>query len=101
MSIMLRVLLIIFIVFWLLGFIHISFFSFPLLAFGAGIFTLQSLIFLIIILFLISMLPGIFRIVATILLFLWLLSTFGFLLIGGLGHIILLILIIVVIFSIV
>src|SRR6266404_768882 len=97
MSSMLQTVLIIFILLWLLGFLHIGFFTIPLF----GVFTFQNLIYLILILFLISMLPGIFRIIATILLILWLLSTFGFLLIGGLGHIILLILIIVVIFSIV
>lgn len=92
---MLQTILVIFILLWLLGFVHIGFFAIPLL----GAFTLQSLIYLIIILFLISLLPGIFRTIAIILLVLWLLSTFGFVLIGGLEHFILLILIIVVIFS--
>jgi len=94
---MLKILLGIFIVLWLLGFIHLTFLGIPLL----GAFTLQSLLYLIIILFLISLLPSIFRIIAGILLVLWLLSTFGFLFIGGLTNIILLILIIVVIFSLV
>ena len=94
---MLKILLVIFVVLWLLGFIHLTFLGFPLL----GAFTLQSLLYLIIILFLVSLLPGILRIIAIILLFLWLLSTFGFLLIGGLTNIILLILIIVVVFSLV
>ena len=91
---MLRILLGVFIILWLLGFIHIGFFAFPL--FGA--FTLQNLFYLVIILFLISLVPGIFRAIVIILLVLWLLSTFGFFLISGLGHLILLILIIVVIF---
>jgi len=94
---MLQAVLGIFILLWLLGFIHISLFAFPI--FGA--FTLQSLIYLIIILFLISLLPGIFRMIAIVLLILWLMSTFGFLLIGGLTNIILFIFIIVVIFSLV
>ena len=94
---MLQTILIIFIVLWLLGFIHIGFFAIPLL----GAFTVQSLLYLVIILFLVSLLPGIFRTVAIILLILWLLSTFGFLFIGGLTNIILLILIVVVIFSLV
>jgi hypothetical protein len=92
---MLKAILIVFIILWLLGFIHISFFTLPI--FGA--ITLGSLLYFIIIIFLISLLPGIFRMIAIILLVLWLLSTFGFLLLGGLTHIILLILIIVVIFS--
>jgi len=95
MRTMLQTILVIFILLWLLGFIHISFFAIPL--FGA--FTLQNLLYLVIILFLISLLPGIFRTIVIILLILWLLSTFGFFFIGGFGHIILLILIIVVIFS--
>lgn len=94
---MLQAVLVIFILLWLLGFIHIGLFALPI--FGA--FTLQNLIYLIIILFLISLLPGIFRTIAIVLLILWLLSTFGFLLIGGLTNIILLILILVVIFSLV
>ena len=94
---MLKTVLVIFIILWLIGFIHIGFFAIPLL----GGFTLQSLLYLILIIFLINLLPGLFRIIATILLILWLLSTFGFLFVGGLTHIILLILIIVVIFSLV
>jgi len=94
---MLQAILIIFILFWLLGFIHIGFFALPLF----GGFTIQSLIYLIVILFLISLLPGIFRTIAVILLILWLFSTFGFVLIGGLSNIILLILILVVIFALV
>lgn len=92
---MLKTILIIFIILWLLGFIHIGIFTLPII----GAFTVQSLLYFIVIIFLISLLPGIFRMIAIILLILWLLSTFGFLLIGGLTHIILLILIIVVIFS--
>jgi hypothetical protein len=98
---MLKTILIIFIILWLLGFIHVGLLAFPLFTFGAITLTLQNLLYFIIILFLISLLPGIFRIIAIILLFLWLFSTFGFLLIGGLTNIILLILIIVVIFSLV
>jgi hypothetical protein len=94
---MIKAILIIFVILWILGFIHISLLSIPLL----GAFTLQSLIYFVIILFLISLLPGIFRMIAIVLLFLWLLSTFGFLLLGGFTHIILLILIIVVILSLV
>jgi len=94
---MLQTILVIFIILWVLGFIHIGFFALPIL----GAFTLQSLFYLILIVFLISLLGGIFRTLAVILLILWLLSSFGFLLIGGLTNIILLILIIVVIFSLV
>ncbi len=93
---MLKIVLVLFILLWLLGFIHISFLGIPIL----GAFTLHSLLFLILILFLIYILPGLFRTLAIILLVLWLLSTFGFALIGGFSNIILLILIIVVIFSV-
>jgi hypothetical protein len=98
---MLKVVLVIFIILWLLGFIHIGFFAYPLLIFGSIALTLQNLLYIIVILFLISLLPGIFRMIAIVLFILWLLSNFGFLLIGGLTNIILLFFILVVIFSLV
>src|SRR5215469_11701025 len=98
---MIKVALVLFILLWLLGFIHIRFFGLPLLVFGSIALTLQNLLYIIMILFLINFLPGIFRMIAIVLFILWLLSNFGFLLIGGLTNVILLFFILVVIFSLV
>jgi len=95
---MLKIILGVFIALWLLGFIHISFLDQTLFSIASHPFSLQSILYFILILFLINLLPGIFRTIAIILLILWLLSSFGFLF-GGLGNIILLILILAVIFS--
>lgn len=98
---MVKLMLGIFIVLWLLGFIHIGFFDNALFSIADHQLTLHSVLFFILILFLINLLPGIFRTIAIILLILWLLSTFGFLFFGGLANIILFILILAVIFSLV
>lgn len=94
---MLKAVLIIFVLLWLLGFIHVSFLAIPII----GAFTFQSLLYLIVIVFLISLLPGIFRTIAIVIFILWLLSSFGFLILGGFSNLILLILILVVVFAIV
>src|SRR5260221_5984027 len=96
---MLKYILLIFIALWLFGFIHISFLAQPFLFFGGFSLTLQNIFFFILILFFISLLSGIFRTIAFVLLVLWLLSIFKFLLFGVVTNIILLILILVVIYS--
>jgi len=96
---MLKAALIIFIILWLLGFIHIGFLSLTLLTIAGHAISIQSLLYLIIILFLISLLPGIFRIIATVLFVLWFFSIIGFIISASLTNILLLIIIIAVIFS--
>ena len=96
---MIQLILIIFILFWLMGYIHIGFFNYALFNIASHPFTVQSLLLFLLILFLISLLPGIFRTIAVILLILWLFSTFGLFFIGGLSNIFFLIIVLAVLFS--
>src|SRR3712207_2667424 len=97
---MLQFILILLILLWLFGLIQIPFLNRVLFSIANHPFTLHSLLFFFLILFVIGMLPGTVRTIALILLVLWLLSIFGVFSIAGLPQILLLILIIAVIFSI-
>lgn len=94
---MVQIILVLLVLLWLTGFIHIPVLNASLFSIAAHPFTLQSLLFLILIIWVISLLPGIFRTILTILFVLWLLSAIG--LFAGLSHIIILLLILVIVFS--
>lgn len=87
------------IILWLLGFIQLPFLNISLFTIAHRPFTLHSLLLFALLVFVISLLPGIFRTIAAILLVFWLLSILGIFAIGGLAHIILIIIILAVIFS--
>ena len=97
---MLQIILILIIILWLTGYIHIPFLSSILFSISSHPFTLHSLILLLLILWIISLLPGIFRLIVGVILVFWLLSVFGIVLAGGLSQILIIILIIAVAFSI-
>ncbi|MBU3978479.1 hypothetical protein KJ980_03710 [Patescibacteria group bacterium] len=96
---MIKLALIFLVIFWLLGLIHIPILSSILLPMLNHSFTLHNLLILIIIVWLINLLPGVFRKIVTIILVIWLLSVFGILSIAGLSNILIALLIIAIVFS--
>jgi len=97
---MIQLILALLVILWLLGFVHIPFLSNALFSISNHPFSLHSILLLILIVFVINFLPGIFRTIAIVLFIFWLLSLFGVFVFGGLGQIILIILILAVLFSI-
>ena len=87
------------VILWLIGFIHLPFLGHVLFSIGSHGFTLHDLLVLLVIVWIINILPGIFRTVAIILLVLWLLSIFG-ILGGGFANILIILLVLAAIFSI-
>jgi hypothetical protein len=96
---MIQGLLIVLILLWLVGFIQIPILNSILFSAFSHPFTIHNFLLLIVLIAVITLLPGIFRTIAGVLLFLWLLSLFGFLVFSGLSHILVIIFIIAVIFS--
>lgn len=97
---MIQYILALLVILWLVGFIQIPILNNILFSIANRPFTLHSLLLFVVLVFTISMLPGIFRTIAAILLIFWLLSILGVFAIGGLAHIILIIFILAVVFSI-
>lgn len=96
---MIKLILALIVIFWLLGFIQIPLLSSVLFSIASHPFTLQSLLLVILIGWIIGLLPGIFKTIVMIIFIVWLLSLFGILAIGGLMHILIIIIIIAVVFS--
>lgn len=93
---MIAVILILLIILWFLGYIHLPLLpisDFVLLNFFGRPITLYDLLIFLVIVWLIGLLPGLFRQIAAILLVIWLLSFFGLIAIAGLGNIIVLVVI--------
>ncbi len=83
-------LLIILIILWLLGYIHISIFTVPdltLFSINGQPITLWNILILFVIGTLIGVLPSPFREIAGVLLILWILSVLGIIAIAGLSNI--------------
>lgn len=97
---MLGIILAVLIVLWFLGYVHLP--AIPIsdtslfVLFGKTV-TLYDLLIFILIFWLIDLLPGVFRTIATVLLIIWLLSFFGIIAVSGLTNVIVL----VVIFSLI
>ncbi len=86
---MIEVLLLLLIVLWLTGNIHISGFTIPhmiLFRINGQPITLVNLLIFILILWAIGILPSPFREIAGVLFVLWLLALFGFIAIAGLSN---------------
>lgn len=94
---MLGAILLILIVLWFFGYIHIQGISipnYPLFALNGHSISLWDLLMFLVILWAIEALPGPLRAVAGILLIVWVLSTLGILAVVGLSHVIVVVLII-------
>lgn len=96
---MVKIILVLLVLLWLLGFIQIPLLNSLIIPVFRYPFTVQNILFLILIIWIINILPGIFRTIAAIILFFWILSVFGVLSIAGLSNILILILIFAIIFS--
>lgn len=92
-----KIILILFLALWLLGFIQVPLLNTTLFSIANNPFSLQSILILALIIWAISLLPGIFRTILIILLILWLLTNIGFF--AGLSNILIILLILVIIFS--
>lgn len=96
---MIQLILVLIVIFWLLGFIQIPFLNFVLFSIASHPFTVQSLLLVILILWIISLLPGLFKTIVIIIFIFWLLSALGIFAIGGLGHILIIVIIIAIVLS--
>ena len=100
---MLEVILVLLIILWLTGALHINGFSLPntvLFSLNGHPVTLINLLIFIVIVWAIGVLPRPFREIAGVLLVLWLLTLLGIIAITGLSHIIIIAIIVGIILSI-
>lgn len=94
---MLSVILLILIILWFFGYIHIQGLSLPdipLFALNGHSISLWELLIFLVVLWAIEALPDPLRVIAGVLLIIWLLSTLGIIAIVGLSHVIVVVLII-------
>ena len=97
---MIAFILVLLIALWFLGVIHLPFLpisDIALFTLFGRVISLYDILIFVVILWIVGLLPGIFRTIASILLVLWLLSFFGVIAITGFSNVIVL----VVIFSLV
>lgn len=87
-------------IFWLAGFIQIPLFNTPIFHVFGRPFTIHHFLILFIVGYAIRFLPGMLQTAVTILLILWLISTFIFVSLGGFANLLFFILIIAILFSI-
>lgn len=92
-------LLVILIVLWLAGFIQIPVFNSAIFHVFGRPFTIHHLLILLIVGYVIKFLPHMLQIAVSILLILWLISTFFIISLGGIANLFILILIIAILFS--
>lgn len=88
---MIQIILILLIVFWALGYIHVGNISIPnvmLTHFNGKPVTLWDLFIFLLVLWAIGILPSPFREIAGVLLVLWVLSLFGLIAIAGISNLI-------------
>src|SRR6266436_3341514 len=83
---MLILILFLLFLFWLLGYGTIAVMPFPLFSFMNRVITLWDLLIFFIIMWLIGILPGPFREIASIIFILWILSVFGIVAIAGMAN---------------
>jgi hypothetical protein len=94
---MLSVILLILIILWFFGYIHIQGLSLPdipLFTLNGHSISLWELFIFLVVLWAIEALPDPLRVIAGVLLIIWLLSTLGIIAIVGLSHVIVVVLII-------
>ena len=99
---MLGAILLILIVLWFFGYIHIQGLTFPnipLFTLNGHSISLWDLLIFLVILWAIEALPGPLRVIAGVLLITWLLSTLGIVAVAGLPHIIVIVLIIALVLA--
>lgn len=99
---MLGAILLILIVLWFFGYIHIQGISipnFPLLTLNGHSISLWDLLIFLVILWAIEALPGPLRAIAGILLIIWILSTLGIIAIVGMSHVVIVVLIIALVLA--
>jgi hypothetical protein len=87
-------------VLWIFGFLHLPLLNWTLFSISGNPFSLQSILMLALLIWVILMLPGLLRTLAIILLIFWFLSMLGiFSFIGGLPQWVLLLLLLLILFS--
>ena len=99
---MLGAILLVLIVLWFFGYIHIQGISvpnFPLFSLNGHSINLWDLLIFFVILWVVEALPGPLRFIAGFLLLIWVLSTLGIIAVVGLSHLIVMVLIIGLILS--
>jgi hypothetical protein len=93
-------LIVLLIVLWLAGLIHIPVFNTAIFHVFGRPFTIHHLLIILIVGYVIRFLPGMLQTAVAILLILWLVSTFFIVSLGGFANLFILILIIAILFSI-
>jgi hypothetical protein len=94
---MLGAILLILVVLWFLGYIHIqgvTIPNFPLFVLNGHTISLWDLLIFLVVIWAVEALPGPLRTIAAVLLTIWVLSTLGFIAVAGLSHLIVVVLII-------
>ena len=87
-------------VLWVLGFLHLPFLNSALFFISSHPFSLQSILLFALLIWVITLLPGILRTIAIILLIFWFLSMLGiFSFFGGLPQWVILLLLLLILFS--
>jgi hypothetical protein len=85
---MLQAILLMLISFWFLGYGPLETFHFPLINFNGHIITLWDILILIAIVWIVTALPRIFRVIVAAFLVVWLLSLLGVITVSGLSNIV-------------
>ncbi len=91
---MLILILVLLLVFWIFEYGPVTVLPFPLFSFMNHVITLWDLLIFFLIIWLIGILPGPFREIATIAFILWILSVFGIVAIAGMANLLVIALII-------
>ena len=91
---MISLILLFLIVFWLTGYLQVPLFAIPILAFGPKNITLNDILVLLVIIWLLDMLPYPFQQIAFVLFLLWILATIGIISLVGFSDIVLIALIV-------
>lgn len=94
---MIGLILLFLIILWVTGFLQVPLFAIPVLTLGSRAITLNDILVLLVIIWLLDMLPYPFQQIAFVLFFLWILSSIGIIALAGFSNIILIALIIGVI----
>jgi hypothetical protein len=84
---MLQAILLTLVAFWFLGYGPLETLQFPLIDFSGRLITLWDILIFLAILWLVTALPRIFRVIVAAFLVVWLLSVFGVISISGLSNI--------------
>src|SRR5690242_11555391 len=85
---------------WIFGFLHLPLLNWTLFSISSHPFSLQSMLMLALLIWVILMLPGLLRTIAIILLIFWFISMLGiFSFIGGLPQWVILIILLLILFS--